>query len=220
MEEEHPVVDIDIADGGAGLAICRGVRQLVILPESLTSVGGADASGDVIFLGDDVVPDPVNRLDIFLIPGQGGHIRYSGIHVGRPHGVAHGLILLSYRQMGLVVRIPVGGAASPVEEIFGLVEILLLAGHEVKAAKGHLGDLMAGNPVHLAGTKADLADHAVGVLDGDVQEITLARGLIMRHGSLDHVTEIVELVAEFLDLLPSFCPDHSWGCLGFIVREV
>ena len=115
--------------------------------------------------------------------------------------------------MRLVVGISVGGTASPVEEILGLVEIFLLAGHKVEAAEGHLGDLVAWDPVHLARTKADLTDHAVGVLDGDVQEVPFACGLIMSHSSFDHVTEIVELVAEFLDFLPSFCPRPSVGVL-------
>ena len=59
---------------------------------------------------------------------------------------------------------------------------------------------MPGNSRHLALAVPDLTAHAVGIAYGYVEEVALAGGLPMGHGPVDHVAEIVELVAELLDL--------------------
>ena len=77
VEEEHPVVYIYVSDGGAGLAICRHVRKLVVVAEGLAGVGGTDTSGDVHLLGNDVLPDAVDGVDVALVSGEGGYVSHT-----------------------------------------------------------------------------------------------------------------------------------------------
>ena len=131
VQEEHPVIDIYVADGRAGLAVSAHVRELVISPEGLAAVRGPDAAGDVKLLGHDVVPDPVDGVDVALVPREGGDIGHAGVHVGGADGVAHGLALLQDRQVRLVVFIPILGLAALIQEELGLVQVLLLTGGEI-----------------------------------------------------------------------------------------
>ena len=62
----------------------------------------------------------------------------------------------------------------------------------------------------LSGT--DLAADAVGVLDGDVQEVAFPGGAVMGYGALDQVAEIIQFVAV-LDLHPAFRARPSVGVL-------
>ena len=203
VQEEHPVIDIHVADGGAGLAVGAHVRKLVVLPEGFAAVRSPDAAGDVELLGHDVVPDPVDGVDIALVAGEGGHVGHAGIHVGGADGVSHGLALLQDREMRLVVLIPVLGLTALVQEELGLVQVFLLARGEIQLREGHFGDLVSRNHPGLAGGGAHFADHAVRIADGDVQEIALAGGLPVGDRALHHVAEVVQFVAELLILHPA-----------------
>ena len=55
----------------------------------------------------------------------------------------------------------------------------------------------------LALVRADLAADAVGIAYGYVEEVALSGGLVVGYGPLDHVAEVVEFVAQLLDLLPA-----------------
>ena len=80
------------------------------------------------------------------------------------------------------------GLAAVVEEELRLVEILALTRSEVQSAQGHLGNLMSRHHARLSGFVAHLADDAVGIAHSDVKEGTLARSLIMCHGTLGHMS--------------------------------
>ena len=142
--------------------------------------------------------------------GTGGGALPGGIgwyrkHFETPDGVADGFGLFQDRD----VRLPVGvhsflSAAAHIDEEFGFVQIFPVPGHGVELGQGHLGDLMPGHTDLLPLSGTDLAADAVGVSDGDVQEVALTGGAIMGHGALDQMTEVIEFVAV-LDLHPALC---------------
>lgn len=68
--------------------------------------------------------------------------------------------------MGLRILVGAGGVSSLVKEIFGLVEIFLVAGDEIKFCECHFGYLVSRHAGHLPGSVADLAAYAVGVFYG------------------------------------------------------
>ena len=203
VQEEHPVVHIHIADGGAGLAVGGHVREFVVLPEGLAHIRRADAAGDIQLLGNDVLPDAVDRVDVAPVAREGGHVRHAGVHVSCADSVAHGLVLFQHRNMRLVVRVVVAGLSALVQEELGLIQELLLAGGEVQLRKGHFRNLVAGNHAGLARAGAHFTDDAVRIADGDVQEVAFAGGLPVRHGPLHHVAEVVELVTQLLVVHPA-----------------
>ena len=73
---------------------------------------------------------------------------------------------------------------------------------------------MAGHHAGLAGAGTHLTHHAVGIFDGDVQEIALAGGLVMGDGAFHHMAQVVELVAELLVLHPAAVAGPMMGMLG------
>ena len=63
---------------------------------------------------------------------------------------------------------------------------------------------MTRHTCHLIGAVADFTAYAVGILDGDVEEIAFSGCLIVGDGAFHHVAEIIELMAEHLDAFPAF----------------
>ena len=173
-----------------------------------------DTAGEVVFVGDDVVPDAVDGIDVGLFAGERGDIGHAGIHITGAHGVSYGLVLLHDGLMALAVEVVAGCLAPVVEEVLGEVEILLLAGEDIEAGKRHLGNLVAGHDVGLSLAAAYLTEAALGITLGDVEELAAARGLEVGTGGIDHVAEVVELVAEDFFLLPAFLTGPLVRLLG------
>ena len=117
--------------------------------------------------------------------------------------MTHRLVLLDHGLVGLAVGILARGQATTVEEVLGLVEIFTVTCHEVEFHESHLGNLVSGHTIYLPLPQSDLAADAVGIADGDVEEVALARGLIVGNGTFEHVAKVVELMAQHLDLLPA-----------------
>jgi len=216
VEQEQAVVHVDIAYRGACLVVGTHVGKLVVLAESLAAARGADAAGDIEFLGHDVVPDTPDGLDIVGIAGEGGHVGHARVHVCRPHGMAHGLVLLDDGQVALRVFLLDGGLATIVEEELSLVEILLVARGEIEFAQGHLGNLVPGHHACLPRLGSYLTHHAVGIAYGDVQELAAAGGLPVCHGTLNHVSEVVQLMAQVFFLAPSLVARPVMRVLGVL----
>ena len=105
--------------------------------------------------------------------------------------------------MGLAVLIRAFGAAALVEEELGLVEVFLVACNQIEFSQCHLGNLMTGHTLQLIFIRTNGFADAIGITDGDVEEIALACGLIVGDGALDHVTEVIELVTEVFHLVPA-----------------
>ena len=73
---------------------------------------------------------------------------------------------------------------------------------------------MARHTHHLTGIVANFTTHTVGIFDGYVKKIAFACGLKMGNGALDHVSEIIELVAKILHSLPTLGPSPFVRMLG------
>ena len=136
MQEKQTVVNVDVADGRARLAISRHVGQFIIRTESLAVGRSPDTAGDVILLAHNIVPNPVDGMDVSRIAREGCHIGHPGIHVSGPHGMPHGLILLHHGLVRLAVSVAPRSVAALVEEELRLVQILLVARGVVQAQAG------------------------------------------------------------------------------------
>ena len=203
MEQEQAVVHVDIADGSTGLTVGTHIGQLVVLAEGLAVGGGANTASDIEFLRDDIVPDGINGLDIVLVASKGSDIGHTGIHIGSTDGVTHSLILFDNRLMGLGIVVDNSGLATIVEEELGLVEVFLVACNEVELGECHLCNLMTRHDAGLSRVRTYLFTYHIGIADGDVEELTATSSLIVSDGSLYHVSEVVELVAQVFLLAPA-----------------
>ena len=188
VQQKQAVVDIYVSNGSAGLAICSVVRQIIISSECLAVMSGADSARDIKFLAHGVVPDLIDRLYVGRVACEGSHIRHAGIHVAGAHSVTYGLILLRHRFVRLTVTVAARRVSAFIQEIFGLVEILLVAGDEIQLSESHLRNLMSRHTCHLPGTVADFATYAICILYGDIEKLTISRGLIMCYRALHHVS--------------------------------
>ena len=86
------------------------------------------------------------------------------------------------------------GLAAGVDEELGQVEVLPRAGDAIELDQADLDLLVPGRIGPLA--RAELPGDEVGALDGDGQQVLLARRLEVRGGGLVEMSEVVELVAH------------------------
>src|SRR5215510_15180602 len=113
--------------------------------------------------------------------------------------MADRLGLLHYFLMRLVVlsaRPSVAVRPARVEHKLGEVEIPLLAGRAVKLDQSHLRNLVTGPDRSFFGTEG-LSEEVSG-LQRNVQQRAFARGLIVSHGGLIEVAQVIKLVAVHL----------------------
>ena len=216
MQQEQAVVHIHIADGGTGLAVGTHVRQFVVGTEGLAVVGGSDTTGDVELLRDDVVPDGIDGLDVVLIACEGSHISHTSIHIGRTYGVTYGLVLFDDGLVSLRIVVCDGRLATIVEQELGKVKIALLSCGQIESCHCHLCNLMAWHHAHLTRIWPNLLTSHVGITAGDVEELALARSLPVGHGTLHHVTEVIELVREVFLLHPTLVTSPVVGICGVL----
>ena len=214
MEEEHALVEIDLCDGGTRFVVGRHVGQFIVGPESLSRVACPHTAREVILPAHDVVPYPVDGLDVGRVLGQSRHIGHAGIHVARPHGVSPSLPLLGHGLVALAVEVAYVCLASVVQKIFGLVEIAFVARDGVEAGQSHLRYLVSWHHGGLSLSGAHLTDDTVGIPFGYVEKLGAARGLIVGAGRVHHVAEVVELMTQHFHLLPSLEARPLVGFLG------
>ena len=102
-------------------------------------------------------------LEIFGVAGQRRDVGHAREHIGGPHGMADGLVLLEDGLVGLdLLGVVVDGeavsrrilgeldvVAALVEEILGQVEIFLVPRHAIELDQGQLDLLVAGKAVPL-----------------------------------------------------------------------
>ena len=202
----------DQADGCTGFGIgCVG-REIVIRGKSFTKGTGADAAGDInTALGNAVKQPEAGLCHCGLLCG-GGKVCHGGVQIYRAHGMAHGVRLLTYRQMTLLV-FPIFRVVSPNLP----VALLLLTNVKIRIHAAHI-DKMLGQftPTFVSGDipqpqqrqfhlrmtgitgGAFLHETAVqqrGVFLHHVQQLAVAGGFIQRYGSLHHMSGTVQLVA-------------------------
>ena len=203
MQEEHALIEIHLSNGSASLVVGSHVRQLIVGSESLSGMTGTHTAREIILLGNDIVPDAVDSLDIIRITRQGSHISNSGIHISGTHGMSPCLVLLQDRLIALAIGIVDRGGAAGIEEVFSLVEILLFTRKGIEASKCHFGYLMTRHNPVLTGLRTHFPDHTVGISLGNIEEFSAARSLIMGAGCIHHVTEIIKLMAQHFHLAPA-----------------
>ena len=117
--------------------------------------------------------------------------------------MAYSFILLNNRFVSLRIIMNDGGLATIVQQELGLVEVFLVACDQVEFGECHLCNLMTRDDAGLSGVRTNFFTYDVGIADGDVEELTAAGGLIVCDGSLDHVAEVVEFVAQVFLLAPA-----------------
>ena len=147
-------------------------------------------------------------MDVGTVAGQGSYVGHARVHVGSTYGVAYSFVLFGNGFVSLVIFVAIWSASTFIKEEFSLIKILLITGYQVQLGQCHFGYLMSGHFHLLAGVGADFSANAVGIADSDIQEVALSSGLVVSDGTFDHVSQVVELVAQLLHLFPAFaaCP--------------
>ena len=150
-------------------------------------------------------------MDIGGVSRQGGYVGHTCIHICGANSVPHSLILLNHRFMCLAVFVRTAGISTLVEEELGLVEVFLVSGDQIKFGKCHFCNLMSGNADLLSLACTDFTAYAVGISDGDIEEVLLSGGLVVSDGAFHHVSQVVELVAQVFYLFPTFASRPFMG---------
>ena len=105
--------------------------------------------------------------------------------------------------MCLAVFIGTAGISTLVEEELGLVEVLLVAGDQIKFGQCHFCNLMSGDTDLLSFACTDFTAYAVGISDGDIEEVLLSGSLVVGDGAFHHVSQVVEFMAQVFHLFPA-----------------
>ena len=150
-------------------------------------------------------------MNVGGVSRQGGYVGHTCIHICGANGVSHSFILLNHRLMCLAVFIGTTGISTLVEEELGLVEVFLVSGNQIKFGKCHFGNLMSGDTDLLSFACTDFTAYAVGISDGDIEEVLLSGGLVVGDGAFHHVSQVVELVAQVFYLFPTFASRPFMG---------
>ena len=93
-----------------------------------------------------------------------------------------------------------------VEEEFCQVKISLLPGNPVELDKPHLNHLVPG--IAYKCIPPEILVNKVSRLDGNIQQFPFAGCLVVGHGCLVHVPQVVKFMTQYVGLLPplSLCP--------------
>ena len=70
---------------------------------------------------------------------------------------------------------------------------------------------MSGDTNLLPFACTDFTAYAVGVSDGDIEEVLLPGSLVVGDGAFHHVSQVVELVAQVFHLFPTFASRPFMG---------
>jgi hypothetical protein len=121
--------------------------------------------------------------------------------------VADGFPLVGRRDMGLMIFIAAGTAH--IQKELCQPQIPLLAGDPIQLHQTHLDDFVSRPNVELFGTES--ITEQVGFLEGDVEHVGLAGGLVMRGGRLELVSCIIKFMALIRILQPPPGPRPIMG---------
>ena len=129
MKQEKTIIHINTADSRTGFAIGGKIGQFVIITESLSLMTGADTTGDVHLLRNNIVPNPVDGLDVRAISRNGSHVCHARIHINSAYGMPHSFILLDDRFMRLAISIFPASVSACIQKEFSLIEVFTVARH-------------------------------------------------------------------------------------------
>ena len=168
------------------------------------------------FLFDDVLPQPICRLEIIRTAHERCYIRHAAVEIRRTNGVADSFTLFKNRRMVLYLaarrgirialdkrpfrrkhlrRPPCRAESAHIEKVPCKSQIAFLAGRPVKSAEGKFDLFMPGDMLQLAGIGTERPVHKVCRFDGDIEKVTLARRLKPCDRRLVEMSDIVEFVA-------------------------
>ena len=104
MQKEHALVPERIADTRARFKIGCLVWKFVVRAECLSPAPRANGAVEVQLLRHNVLPDGVDRMQIFRLAGKRGDIRHTAVQISGAHGMAHRLALPGHRKVRLEIR--------------------------------------------------------------------------------------------------------------------
>ena len=181
-------------NGCTRLVIGSEVRQFIVGTEGLAFMTGSHTACDVIFLGNNVVVDGINSLQISLITRQGSHISHTCIHISGTNSMSPSFLLVNHGLVALRIDVLDLCLATIVQQELGLVQVFLLASQHIKTSQSHLGNLMTGNHTSLSVLVAHLTNDTISIAFGNVQELVRTRSLIVGTSSIHHVAQVIELM--------------------------
>jgi hypothetical protein len=120
------------------------------------------------------------------------------VEVVGAHGVADGFVL---RDDGFVILAVVAAFAAHIEEEFGEIEPVGVAGLAIKFHEAHLDDLVAGRDAELPIAEIFLEQR--GALEADVEQRTRTGGAIVGDAGFVEMAEVVKFVAELRVFAPA-----------------
>ena len=118
---QHAACKENKTDRSAGLCVGSIVRKIIIKGKGLSHVCTTDAAGDIELFLNHIVPESTAGIKQAVIFCQSGDIRHAGVEINGAHGMADRLVLLSYREMGLIV-----GIAQSVRVLFYFFRMLFV----------------------------------------------------------------------------------------------
>ena len=98
--------------------------------------------------------------------------------------MTYSLVLFDDGLMSLRVVVYDGGLATIIEEELSLVQIFLVARYQIELSQRHLCNLMSWHNTGLTRVRTNFLAHYIGITDGDVEELSAARSLIVGDGAL------------------------------------
>ena len=201
VQQEQALKQIYHRDGSTGLVVGRQVRQLIVGTKGLASVTGTYTTSKVVLARNNIIIDGIDGFNIVFIASKCSHIGHTGIHITSTHGMAPSLFLLYHRLIALRVKILTTSFATIIQQELSLVKIFLLASKHIQTGQRHLGNLVSRHHAGLTSLGTYLANHTIGITLGNVQELIRPCGLIVRTGSIYHMTEVIQLMTQnFLNL--------------------
>ena len=203
MQQEHAVVPHRISDRRTRFVVGGTVGQLVVGTKCLVVVPCSNASREIHFFPDNVLPECINGPNVGGLSGEGRDIGHPAIHVGRSHCVSHRFGLLGDRLVVLAVFaidavfFATLGHAPVVEEEFCQVQVPLLSGSAIEFDETDLNLLMTGDIDLLALAFSKQTIDEICIFDRHVEQGPFSGRLIVGHRRFVEMSHVVELVAVF-----------------------
>ena len=178
--EEHTIVPVYIGNSCTSLTISYMVEEFVVVAKTLSIGTTANTACDVELARSHILPDAFQCMEICGIARKSSIVSNSAIEITGTYGMTYYLLLLKYWHMILTILrrlMSVGTATSLLDEILSLIEILLFTRYFVKLCHSHLDDRMSTRTVYLILTIAEDLTNQVCILDGNIEQRTLAENL-------------------------------------------
>ena len=171
-------------------------------------MAGSHSTSDIVFLRYDIVIDGINSFQVILVTCQCCHVSHTGIHITGTDSMPPCLRLLNDGFVTLRIEVTTTRLATVVQQELRFIKIFLLTCQHIEASQCHLRDLMTWHHTSLTCIRSHLTDDTVSITFGDIQEFFASCRLIVGAGSIHHVTEVIQLMAQEVLHFPALlaCP--------------